>query len=134
MRKEKTKQDNNKKFFFKALLMGLFWGLVVFAVAMSCFALVMLKADVPKAALFAMSTFAVGISAFVSGFASSRVVRKKGAIVGAVGSVPIFLVVFICSLVANGCSISNGLLIKLLIMLICGALGGILAVNMRSKK
>lgn len=72
-----------------------------------------------------------GISILAGSFFSTRKVGKNGILKGiSVGLIYIFLIYFISSIVNNGnFSLNLGSIIMILAGIICGAIGGIIGVN-----
>ena len=74
-----------------------------------------------------------GISAFISGFLSAKVSRKRGLLLGAGCGLLLFLLCLIGGVVNSHDVASVSSLTRLLVMVFAGALGGYLAVYQSQK-
>lgn len=104
-------------------------GTAVFFVLTALASFVCLKNDSSPEA-YGYFDLAIGTAAgFVCGFFATRPVKKKGLIIGTVSTMPMYLVVSCISiLVSHGGLGLTGWLLGA-VMLIAGAIGGIVAVN-----
>ena len=109
-------------------------GAVSTFIVLCVMALVLSVKDIPTTAISAMSSTAAGIGAFVAGFAAAKLYKKRGAIIGASSGAILFIVIFIASLIIAGAELTVTVLLRLVLMLLAAAVGGIIAVNMRGRK
>ncbi len=109
-------------------------GAVSTFIVLCVMALVLSVKDIPTTAISAMSSTAAGIGAFVAGFAAAKLYKKRGAIIGAAAGAILFIVIFIASLIIAGAELTVTVLLRLVLMLLAAAVGGIIAVNMRGRK
>ena len=116
-------------------LRPLLWGIA--ASCLICAILFLLLAgliswhDVPMQFIDPLVVLTVAFSCFTGAYLCARMTREKGMMLGFAGSGALFLLLLLCSLPISGVEFSMLLVIKLLSMLLCGALGGILGVNRR---
>lgn len=71
---------------------------------------------------------------FLSGFVVTRPFHKKGLPFGILAALPLTAVACIMALAANHGSVGAHFYIMAAVMLLCGALGGIFAANLRKFK
>lgn len=71
----------------------------------------------------------LGVSAFFSGYIASKISRERGLIFGTLAALVLFLLFFLCGLIVANESLTISVLLRLIIMMIIGAIGGIAGVN-----
>lgn len=70
---------------------------------------------------------------FISGFLNGRIKRRKGIINGLIYSLPVTFLIMLISLILNEFSVGIRMPVSILLICICSAIGGILAVNAKKK-
>lgn len=70
---------------------------------------------------------------FAGSYFALRIIKSGGMLWGAVNGCIIFLIIMIAGLMSSTDTISTNTLFKLIISVICGILGGIIAVNKKKK-
>ncbi len=111
-----------------------FIGVLVIVGCLLLFAAIMTKVDVPEGVMSAMSVFALCVGAFSGAYIASRKHRHNGMIIGILTGVIIYSLILIVGIIFAKSSVNFGLFSKLVITLICGAIGGIIGVNSRQKR
>lgn len=89
---------------------------------------------IPLGLISTLTTVLSGISSFLGGIIAGRIVKKSGMFMGAAAGFTLLLIQLICSLVAEGLNPSVLLIIKSAVLIISGAIGGIVGVNKGSAK
>ena len=116
--------------FFRPLLIGLVvGGCAVLAVLLALSAIATVY-DIPAAIILPLATFANAFGAFFGGFTSAKINKRNGWLFGLLSSVCLFLFSTMAGLALFSDTNGTFLLIKAFIMLACGMVGGILAVNL----
>lgn len=116
-------------------------GLGALAGAIGCLLVLLMMAallvaqDVPQTAVSPLALVAVAAGAFIGGFVSARIAGQNGWLMG----VSTGLVLFVLLLVAGGFALfddpaGSQLLLKLAIVLVTAAVGGIVGVNVRKRR
>lgn len=124
----------SKPLWFCALtsaLLGVVFSLAIFIVM----AIIMCFAPVGESVMrpFVLTTSIV--SCIVSGFLSARQLKRKGAIVGLVAGIIYILILYIiCCLTITGFIFDAYVILLLIGGGLSGGIGGILAINIRSKR
>lgn len=129
-----VKDEKSSKYVLKKVVWGSVFGIAAFFVLFAVFAAVLLKGGV-KQSLYPF--IALGISAlaaFVSGFAAVRPIRRNGILLGIFSSIPIIVVIIAALLITNRGDLGFFTLMMIPLMLLTGAVGGIVSVNMRRLK
>ena len=81
-----------------------------------------------------LTMFAIALGAFISGYVTARIIKSNGLFWGMIAGFVMFSVVFIAGLMISNGEISTLVLVKLTLMLLMGAIGGIAGVNKKSKR
>ncbi len=127
------KEDSGRKKAVLTVLKGSAVGTVLFFLLLLFASRAMLRFDLDSNLLAVFAFTAIALAAFVSGFAAVRPTRKKGVPMGALSVMPILVVIAVATAIASG-SLGHNMLIAAAVMVVCGALGGIAAVNAKRKK
>lgn len=126
-RKQKAEADLRTIIVRVLIMSGI--GTVIFFVLTALASLICLKNDSSPEA-YGYFDLAIGTAAgFVCGFFATRPVKKKGLIIGTVSTMPMYLVVTCISVIASHSGLGMTGWILGVVMLIAGAIGGIVAVN-----
>ena len=105
--------------------------------ALVCFLLLLLMAavlvirDIPKTAVTPMAFVAAAFGALAGGLLCAVIAREKGWLLGAACGAVLFVLVLLGGWVFLHQLRPAGLLIKAALLIGCGAVGGILGVNLR---
>lgn len=109
-------------------------GFIVIFIIVLLFAFLMTKIDATDTIVSAMTACALCVGAYTGGFISAKRRRKNGLLMGILCGVFMFFVIFIlstfCVQTIAGLSGST----KLIMTLICSAIGGIVGVNSKHSK
>ncbi len=115
------------------LLSGIAGSAVVFLI-MLLFSVITVNTGSIETGLFIpVNMVSLCVGALIGGWICGRIIKQKGLLLGIVCAAIVFLATASASLAAGG-ELSLQLLLRLLLMLPCGALGGILAVNKKKKR
>ncbi|MBQ8228502.1 MAG: TIGR04086 family membrane protein [Clostridia bacterium] len=134
MKKNKKKRSvskNGNTNLIKAILTGSVAGIVSFFALTAILALLAYKQDFEDNYYTALILFSSGVSAFVSGFAAVLPVKRNGLVLGLLSVLPVFLIIIAVSSVVSRTGVGLFGWIALGIMLVSGAVGGIVAANKR---
>jgi putative membrane protein (TIGR04086 family) len=118
----------------RPIVFGAFGGALICAVllAVCAFAFVSSK-HLPQSMIQSLVLGIAAISAFFSGYIAAKISRARGLMFGVFAALALFLLFFICGIVVANETVAFSTLIRLIIMLIVGAIGGIIGVNKKSK-
>ena len=117
----------------RPLLWGMLIGMISCLLLLLLMAAVLAAGDIPKTAITPLAVSAAVVGAVIGGFLTARLRGENGLLFGAVCGVLLYIVVMIV-----GFSIMHELrggyaLLKLSLMLLAGAVGGVLGVNGRRR-
>lgn len=115
------------------MLKAVTFGLLTTTVVLLLFSFVMCKKDVPFVLLNPFSAGLLMLGSFLSGYLAARRIRERGMMVGAFCGLIIFLLLMLASFMSRF-DVGLAALIKLVISLVSGAIGGIIGVNARLKR
>jgi len=111
-----------------------FVGILVIIVCLFAFSILMTKFDAPEAMVSFMSSLALCIGAYSGGYIASKRRRQNGLLMGIVTGIAIYFLILVVGLIFAKSSITFGFFSKLILTLICGAIGGIVGINSRKKR
>lgn len=122
------KQDKSE---IKKYILPAVKSIVLFLILLLISAFLCYKIDLQDKYYYPIMLVVCSIPCFFGGLFLSKKLRKRGIICGLLGSAPVCLVSVIASLITGNFNIGLKLVATVAIMLFCGAVGGIFAVNMR---
>ena len=110
------------------------WGILIILIAVLLFSYVLTKIDVPESVVSVVTAAALCIGAYAGGFIGAKRNRRNGLLMGLVCGGLIFIVLFLFSVffAKSTEGLSGGA--KLFMVLLFGAVGGIVGVNSKSKR
>lgn len=131
-RSAKTEQGGSAKYAV-ALLKAVVLGLLVTTALLLLFSLVMSRRDIPFSLINPLGVGALIAGAMAAGLTAARLLREHGMGVGALSGLLLYLTLLLGSaMIAPSFGVTA--LIKLVIALVSGAIGGIMGVNMRRRR
>ena len=98
------------------------------------FSIIMTKVDTPDGVTSVMSSIALCVGSYFSGFIISKKRRKNGLLTGILCGIVIFCLTFIISILFIKTALSMGVFSKLIMILICSSIGGVVGVNAKVKR
>lgn len=133
-KKKNAAEQNEARALILRILIGFVVGMIVMLLLMTIFSSIIVKSDLNGAVVYILGLFACGFAAFLSGFIVTRPFHKKGLPFGVLASLPLIAAACVMALVANQGAVGAHFYILAAVMLLCGALGGIFAANLRKFK
>lgn len=134
MRNEKSQQITIKTMTRAVILGGLFGGVVlILMLFLSAFFVLKMK-SLSQTAVFAAAIISSCVSAFLSGFIASRILKSRGMVVGALSAMLLFIIVLLTGTIFSSDSINLDTLMRFVAMLLSGSFGGVLGVNRRPRR
>jgi putative membrane protein (TIGR04086 family) len=76
---------------------------------------------------------AAAIGAFLAGLTAAAVARQNGLLLGAVCGLLLFLLILVAGVARYAGVSGTHALLKFVVLLVCGSIGGVLGVNMRKR-
>ncbi|MDR3314488.1 MAG: TIGR04086 family membrane protein [Oscillospiraceae bacterium] len=113
----------------RRVLLGAGFGAVLFCVLLLPLAAVCLRLDLQRELLPLAAMPPAGLAAAVAGYCSVRPTRKQGLPTGMLAAGALYVVLLLASWLTVRGSLGLNAVVLLLLMLLGGALGGILAAN-----
>lgn len=125
---------SDKKLLFKSMFFGSVCGLLLSVILMCICAVIILSigllpADLTKYVMLAV----LGSGAMFGGFIAARITKSAGLLVGMLTGFVIFILITILGLIKNTDAVSIATLLRFIITIVTGAIGGILGVNKKEK-
>ena len=108
-------------------------GIFILVCSMLAFAAVCLYADLAESFSSPLASVSAGLGAFAAGFLSSKKIGSGGIINGAMCALLIFSLVLIISAIIMPQAVSVSSMYHGIIMLLSGAIGGIIGANMSAR-
>lgn len=131
MEKRKTDSSNN---LVKALLIGAISAIVASILLLILFSVFMMIQRMPSGGGFYISFVIICLSAFCGGFIGAQIMRCKGMMTGAlVGLVYIVLIALIGGAAGFLINVFGTYLLKVLLAVLFGGIGGVLKMNIRRR-
>lgn len=119
----------------RGIIIGGFCAVAACAALYLITAFVLTKAGfIPLGVISTLTTVLSGASCFLGGIIAGKIVKKSGILIGAAAGFTLLLIQLICSLATESLSPSILLIIKAAVLIISGAIGGIVGVNKGSTK
>ncbi len=101
---------------------------------MFIFSALLLYADLDESFASPLASASAGVGAFFAGLISSKKIRSGGIINGLICAVMLFILIVIISAIVDKQSLTMTSLYHAVIMLLAGAIGGVLGANMSSRR
>lgn len=136
MRSDRTDNFNyNKSTVIKAILLGTVIGVLLFFILIALFSFIFLKAGSLPYDFVTIITLIIGsIGAFFSGYFSVKILKEKGLIYGCITGFILFFVIYIIGSIAFQEVASIKTLLRCLVMVLAGSIGGVIVVNKRNRR
>lgn len=118
------------KRFLRPVCIGAFVGAIGCLLVLLLMAAVLAAVDVPKAAITPLAVAAAAFGALIGGIVAAKMAREKGLLLGAACGLVLFLIVLVAGFAVLKEIRGSYVVIKLLVLVGCGAVGGVLGVNL----
>ena len=113
------------------VLVGILVGLAFSIIILLIFSLIITVKDIPQGAIPTLSAVSVALGCFAGGLTGAKLHRKSGLAVGILIGFLIYLLLLFAGTLAHGDGLSASTLIKLVVSVASGGIGGIIGVNTR---
>ena len=104
-------------------------GGVLTVLCLLLFSFIMTKVDAPDGLVSAMSSISLCVGSYFAGFLISKRYRKNGLFTGVFCGLIIFAITFIISMIFMKFALTMGTFSKLIMIIVCTSIGGIIGVN-----
>ncbi|MBQ5840407.1 MAG: TIGR04086 family membrane protein [Clostridia bacterium] len=128
--------DRTQSFFgrlIRPLLIGVAVGILVCTLLLLLMAAVIQRVDVPLGAALPLAVGAAAVGAFAGGLTAALISRQRGLLLGAVSGLVLFLLVLLAGLARYAAVDGSTALLKAVVLMVAGAVGGVLGVNRRRR-
>ena len=135
MRNEKTiNPEGAAPYSLKAIFFGTLFGVAFCALLLLlCTFLFTRVKNVPEHVILPLTLGISALGAFASGYVSVRISRAKGLLYGALSGFALFLVLLLAAFVFAREPLSIITLIRAVLLILSGAVGGVVGVNQRER-
>lgn len=119
--------------FVRPTLIGVIVGGLCCLLVLLILAALLSAQNIPQVAVVPLASLATAAGALAGGFTAAKISGKNGWLIGGVTALLLFLLTMVSGFGLFGQLDGGFILIKLAVMLVCGMIGGILAVNLRKR-
>lgn len=98
------------------------------------FAFVLSRINAPAVLVSVLATIALGIGGYFGGYLCARKRHKNGMMLGVICGIIIFMVILLIGAVFAKAALGLGSAGKLMLTMICGAVGGVVGVNTKKHR
>lgn len=134
MKSHKEDSSAMVKRFLRPVIIGAVVGALCCTLLLAVMAAIVASQDIPKAAITPMAIVAAAAGAFFGGFAAARIAREKGLLIGGACGLLLFILVALAGFAFLKEIRGAYILVKLAVMLVLAALGGVIGVNLRKRR
>lgn len=117
----------------RPILIGAGIGALCCLLVLLVMAAVLAAKDIPQTAVTPMAVVAGAFGSFIAGLVAARIARTKGLLFGAATGLLLYLIVMLAGFTVLKDIRGAYALVKMAILIGCGAVGGIIGVNMKKK-
>lgn len=118
----------------RSIVIGSVAGAALCAALLGACALAFVSAgNIPQNTISPMVIALSVLSSFVAGFISAKISHKRGLVLGALSGLLLFVLFLVSGLIASREAISVTVIMRMLVMILSGAIGGLLAVSKKTK-
>lgn len=119
---------------FRSIIIGSVAGAALCAALLGLCALGFVSAGhIPQSLISPMVIALSVLSSFIAGFITAKISRKRGLFYGALAGLMLFALFLISGLIASKEPVSVNVVMRMLVMILSGAIGGLLAVSKKTK-
>ncbi|HEX3017763.1 MAG TPA: TIGR04086 family membrane protein [Caproicibacter sp.] len=119
----------------RAIIIGAVAGAALCAVLLAISALAFVSSEnIPQNFLPAFIIAVSVISALFAGFIAAKISKQRGLIYGSMAAMLLFILFLVSGLATSQSTVSSESFIRLLVMLLSGAIGGLIGVSRKSKR
>ena len=134
MKNSREYSENSAVAALRSIVFGTVTGAVICAVLLAVCAIVFVSSKhIPQSVIPLIALIAAAVSAFFSGYVAAKRSRERGLLLGTLAGLLLFFLIFVSGLILVDEPITAATVTKLMIMMISGAIGGVAAVNKKSK-
>lgn len=127
-------ESSNYKNSLKSIIWGLLAGAAVCTIFLFLFAFIFVKIkSVPFSMVNTLAIICASLGGFSAGYITVRIHKKNGLLYGAAAGFALFSIITVVGFMVSRDKFTYLTLIRLLALTLMGAVGGVLAVNKRSK-
>ena len=125
----RSAEEKAKRRFVMTVIMGVLSFLGAVFLLLIVFAAVSLRLDAAENIMSVMAAVILGAGCFAAAFVTANRQRKKGLLTGFLCGGIVFAAVLLCGLLFSESFSAGGFTAKILLVLSCSGIGGILGVN-----
>ncbi len=131
--RRRTSSSSVKKDIFFVFL-AILAGFLITVLVLLFFSFILTKIDAPDKVIKLLSTVALGVGTYFGGYICSKRKHNKGIYRGALCGFIMFCMIVILGAIFADTILSFSVTSKLILTLVCGAIGGIVGANSKFKR
>lgn len=117
----------------RPVLWGVAVGGIVTTLLLILMAVGMALKDIPQGIVTPLATAAAAIGSFIGGLTAARIAKRQGLLIGALCGALLYALIWLTGVGHVGDMQASSIFIKWAILIACGAVGGIVGVNLRRR-
>lgn len=117
----------------RPILIGAGVGALCCLLVLLVMAAVLAAKDIPQTAVTPMAVVAGAFGSFIAGLVAARIARTKGLMFGSATGLLLYLIIMLAGFAVLKDIRGAYALVKMAILIGCGAVGGVIGVNMKKK-
>lgn len=135
MKNDKSQNDGLFAKMAKAVISGTIIGAIMCMLMLIIVSFVFVKIQsVPETAVVPAAIFIACAGAFVGGYFAARIRKSTGMAVGAISALLMFIILLLVGMLFMGDNFGVVSFLRMVLMLLSGAIGGVLGVNKRKRR
>jgi putative membrane protein (TIGR04086 family) len=128
------KQQTDIKQFLMTAMSGILGAFIISVLFLAAFSILMTAKDMPSTAVMPFACISISAGAMGGGVVSSRLYRSRGLMIGAVTGLLFYIILYIVGIIMRQADLNAMFLLKIFLSIIFGAIGGIIGINMKTKR
>lgn len=134
MKKSKSGGENTVLSAVRAVVIGAVCGAVLCALLLCLCAFAFVSSRLfPQGVIFPLTLIISALGSLLSGIVTAKLQRKRGLLFGALAGLLLFLLFLLAGLLSFQEVLGAAAGTRVLVMVLCGAIGGLLVVNRKTK-
>ena len=133
MRTHDTSETGGFADMVRPVLTGVISGVLVCLVLMFAFAALMSANSLPMTFAAAFASCCSGLGSLIAGMVCAKKLKSRGLLAGLITGAVMYLILLLAGLIFTGGGMSSASLFRMMIVVICATIGGIMGVNFNFK-
>lgn len=132
-KKKKTSNYSNKAQIIRLIITNICSTAFVLMIGVLLVALIAFKLDLGEDIVYYLTYPIIGITALISAFVMANTIKSKGWLIGLVANAVLLVIITMTHFFLDTADYSQYFFFKIILLLACGVMGGIIGVNHKKK-